>query len=53
MGAYRTKAKLIPIVPNPHCSYTGSKDWRNVKMSASEKPLSKLNHKTIGSVKNI
>ena len=50
---YGMNARLIPMVPNPHCSYTGWKDCRNVKMRASENPLKSDSQRTIGSVKNM
>ena len=50
---YGINAKLIPIVPKPHCSYTGWKDCKKVKMRASENPLRRDSQRTIGSVKNM
>ena len=50
---YGMNARLIPMVPNPHCSYTGWKDCKNVKMRASENPLKSDSQRTMGSVKNM
>lgn len=50
---YGKNARDVVTVVNPHCSYTGVKPCRKVKIRASENPLTADSQAMIGSVKSI
>ena len=45
---YGRNARLMPMVPNPHCLYTGWKPCRKMKIRLSLKPLTADSQATIG-----
>lgn len=50
---YGKNARDVVTVVKPHCSYTGVKPCRKVKIRASENPLTADSQAMIGSVKSI